>query len=269
MKRTFSDLLSIIESHELKQLPRYTADRIPRSAQSVYAEAGNETLRQATAIARRSHASIRENQAEFSEISDRAERTKQRLAIAKQVKPIEAHDLLTWAKAHNCLLDNNEFNKNWERDGKKGETENEVYYDEESHRWMKRNNMFMHSTYLEFFHRLALHNYLFPEAPVRLEGFVINEDELMPVFSQPHVQADRGATLAEVVKYMSKLGFKQRRGPDFYNPNTGVLVEDLHDENVLVSPDGHLYIVDPIIFLDDMGKSHRLAAYSNLDALEV
>ena len=134
---------------------------------------------------------------------------------------------------------------------------------------VQTNNMFLHSTYLEFFHRLAMHNYLFPEAPVKLEGFVVNEDELMPVFSQPHVEADRGATLEEVVKYMSKLGFKQKRGPDFYNPDTGVIVEDLHDENVLVSPEGHLYIVDPIIYLDEQGKSHRLAAYTDLNELEV
>lgn len=260
--------MHIIESHESKQQPRYSPDRIPRAAQSVYAEAGNETLRQATAVARRSHESIRSHQAEFSEIPDRAERTRQRLAVAKQVKPVEAHDLEQWARQHHLLLDNDDFTRQWIRDGKKGETENETYYDEPSHRWIKRNNMLMHSTYLEFFHRLAMHNYLFPEAPVRLEGFVVNEGELMPVFSQPHVQADRGATLAEVVKYMSKMGFKQRRGPDFYNPDTGVLVEDLHDENVLVSPDGHLYIVDPIIFLDETGKSHRLAAYSNLDDIE-
>lgn len=268
MKRNFSDLLKIIETYESKQ-PRYSPDRIPRAAQSVYEEAGNEVLKQATAIARRSHESIRENQAEFTEIPGRAERTKQRLAIANLVKPIEAHDLLKWSKQHHLLINNDEFTRQWIRDGRKGETENETYYDESSHRWIKRNNMFMHSTYLEFFHRLALHNYLFPEAPVRLEGFVVNDNELMPVFSQPHVQADRGATLAEVVKYMSRMGFKQKRGPDFYNPNTGVLVEDLHDENVLVSPDGHLYIVDPVIFLDDEGKSHRLAAYSDLSELDV
>lgn len=266
MIRTFSDLLNLIESYESQ---RYSFDRIPRAAQSIYAEPGNELLKEATSIAQRSHGSIRQDQAEFAEIPGRAERTRARLALAKVIKPIEEKDLTEWAKRRGALLDNNKFNEQWVRDGKKGESENEVYYDEASHRWYKRNTMFLHSTYLEYFHRVAMHNYLFPEAPLKLEGFVINEDTLMPIVSQQHVQADRGATKEEVTKYMSKIGFKHKTGVDFYNPDTGIIVEDLHDENVLVSPEGHMYIIDPIIWLDEMGKSHRLAAYSDLSELDV
>ena len=94
------------------------------------------------------------------------ERRKARLALAKIVKPIEAKQLLEWAKQTGVLLDNNEFDRRWKEDGQRGETENELYFDEVSHRWFKRNNMFMHSTYLEFFHRMAMHNYLFPEAQI-------------------------------------------------------------------------------------------------------
>ena len=266
MIQTFSDLLKILETHETRP---YSFDRIPREAQSVYGEPGNEILKAATSIAERGHGSVRQNQKEFSEIPDPVERRKARLAISRVIKPIEAKLLHEWAIKSGVLLDNKEFDRRWEEDGKRGETENELYYDEKQHRWFKRNNMFMHSTYLEFFHRIALHNYLFPEAPLRLEGFVVNQGELMPVMSQPHVRAERGATKAEVINYMKKLGFKHKSGVDFYNPTTGVIVEDLHDENVLIDPDNpdHMYIVDPIIFLDDTGKAHRLKAYSNLDAL--
>lgn len=266
MIQTFSDLLKILEAHETKS---YSFDRIPREAQPIYGEPGNEILRAATSVAERSHVSVRDHQKEFSEITDPVERRKTRLAVSRIIKPIEAEHLLEWAKKSGVLLDNDEFNRRWEEDGRKGETENELYYDEASHRWFKRNNMFMHSTYLEFLHRMALHNYHFPEAPVKLEGFVMHEDTLMPVMSQPHVQAERGATKAEVVEYMKKLGFKHKTGVDFYNPETGVIVEDLHDENVLVNPEDptHMYIVDPIIFLDDEGKTRRLAAYSDLEDL--
>jgi hypothetical protein len=266
MVQTFSDLLKILEAHETRP---YTFDRIPRKAQSVYGRPGNEILKAATAVAERGHVAVREHQKEFSEISDPVERRKARLAISKHIKPIEADLLLKWAKKTGVLLDNDEFDRRWEQDGRKGETENELYYDEASHRWFKRNNMFMHVNYLEFLHRMALHNYLFPEAPVKLEGFVLNQDVLMPVMSQPHVRAERGATKQEVIKYMQKLGFKHKTGVDFYNPDTGVIVEDLHDENVLVDPENpdHMYIVDPIIFLDDQGKTRRLAAYSDLEEL--
>ena len=266
MIQTFSDLFQILEAHEPK---RYAFDRIPRAAQSTYAEPGNELLQAATAVAEGSHGSVRHHQEEFSEIPDRARRVKARLALANIIKPIEAKDLLAWAKRTNVLYNNDEFDRRWIADGRKGETENEVYYDESSHRWIKRNNMFLHSTYLEFFHRMAMHNYLFPEAPVRLEGLVVSDNTLMPVMSQPHVHATRGASKEEVIDYMKKLGFKHITGVDFYNPETGIKVEDLHDENVLVSPDGHLHIVDPIIYLDDAGKSHRLAGYSDLDELSV
>lgn len=266
MIQTFSDLLKILEAHETKS---YSFDRIPREAQPIYGEPGNEILRDATSIAERSHGSVRSHQKEFAEMSSPIERRKARLALAKIVKPIEAKQLLEWAKRTGVLLDNNEFDRRWKEDGQRGETENELYFDEASHRWFKRNNMFMHSTYLEFFHRIAMHNYLFPEAPVKLEGFVVNDGVLMPVMSQPHVRAERGATKEEVVQYMKKLGFKHKSGVDFYNPTTGVIVEDLHDENVLVNPDDpdHMYIVDPIIFLDDEGKARRLAAYSDLEDL--
>lgn len=265
MIQNFSDLIQILEAHEPK---RYSFDRIPRAAQPTYEETGNEILKAATAVAETSHRSVRQDQEEFSEIPERGKRVRARLALAKIIKPIEADNLLKWARRAKVLLDNDVFDREWMAGGKRGETENEIYYDESSHRWMKRNNMLLHSTYLEFFHRVAMHNYLFSEAPLRLEGFVVNQGELMPIMSQPHVQADRGATKQEVIEYMKKMGFRHVQGVDFHNPTSGITIKDLHDENVLVSPDGHLHIIDPLIYLDDEGKSHRLSAYADLQELD-
>jgi len=84
------------------------------------------------------------------------------------------------------------------------------------------------------------------------------------------VEAVRGASRDEVKAHMEAIGFQHiANTDDYHNPISGIRVEDLHDENVLVSAEGDLYIVDPVVYLDDEGKRHRLAANEELDQLAV
>jgi hypothetical protein len=48
---------------------------------------------------------------------------------------------------------------------------------------------------------------------------------------------------------MTTLGFKRVRPWDFRNEELGLLVEDLHDQNVLYGPEGNVFVIDPIIYL--------------------
>ena len=48
---------------------------------------------------------------------------------------------------------------------------------------------------------------------------------------------------------MKQRGFYRRKADNYYNPDLGILVEDLHDENVLVSAKGSLLIFDPVLYL--------------------
>ena len=48
---------------------------------------------------------------------------------------------------------------------------------------------------------------------------------------------------------MHKRGFHCRKADNYYSLTLGILVEDLHDENVLVSPKGSLLIFDPVIYV--------------------
>ena len=75
------------------------------------------------------------------------------------------------------------------------------------------------------------------------------DDGLQPVVTQKAFLAVRGAERNEVEAEMSKRGFYRRYADNYYNPDLGVLVEDLHDENVLISPKGSLLIFDPVIYL--------------------
>lgn len=183
---------------------------------------------------------------------------------ARRLRPKEQIALYKWARDNGHLLDNQPFSKMWKEGGKRGETENEVYYDESSGLWMKRNDLSYHDTYLSFFHRVAMHNKIFPEAPLCLVGFVLDknrntDDQVMlkPVLSQPHVEAERGANQEEVGSMMSSFGYKKVGEHDYFHPEYHIRVEDLHDENVFIR-NGELFVIDPVIFLDDSGKETRL-----------
>ena len=142
------------------------------------------------------------------------------------------------------MLDAASFERQWRRQGRIGGQENDVYLT--ANRVFKRNNLSFHLSYADFFDRLALHNQLFPGAPLRFEGFVGDCKELWPVMSQPAVRARRGATRVEVEAFMRRLGFKRVRHDDYRHPES-ILVEDLHDENVFIDEDGEMAVIDPVI----------------------
>ena len=123
--------------------------------------------------------------------------------------------------------------------------------------FFKRNNLLYHTNWLEYFHRLVLHNWLFPETSVEFIGLLLVDNDLQPVIRQKAFLGVRGATQQEVEIEMNNRGFQRRFADNYYSPNLGILVEDLHDENVLISPKGSLLIFDPVIYLakPEMGLS--------------
>ena len=240
----------------------YTPDRLPFKTKRAYQGRGGKKLEIATRVAYRSHESIRPDTIpEYTQEKDYRKRVEGRNLMAKIVKPVEEKWLKYWAEKVGLMLDNEEFDRKWIEQGRRGETENAIYYDEPSNRWFKRNNLSYHTTYLEFFYRLALHNELFHGTGYSLEGFVMNDGELQPVISQPHVKASAGASSVEVEEMMKKLNYEKIPGSnnDYINKQTGIRVEDMHDENVLRGENGDLFVVDPVIFMDDEGKVMRIS----------
>jgi hypothetical protein len=49
---------------------------------------------------------------------------------------------------------------------------------------------------------------------------------------------------------MENNGFIQKKNNDYYHPYLGIIIEDLHDENVLTGS-GLFYFVDTVIYLTD------------------
>lgn len=168
-------------------------------------------------------------------------------AEVRGLKRREAAALLAWARREKRLLNDAEFTRGWTAQGSIGGQENDVFL--RDGRVLKRNNLCFHLSYVDFFDRLALHALLFPGAPLELEGFVEHDGELRPVMSQPAVRAHRGANRTEVEALMKTLGFERVRNDDYRHPE-GILVEDLHDENVFIGEAGEVILIDPAIYLE-------------------
>ena len=49
---------------------------------------------------------------------------------------------------------------------------------------------------------------------------------------------------------MLENGFKNTRNNDYYHPGLGIILEDLHDENVLTT-DGVLHFIDTVFYIEE------------------
>jgi hypothetical protein len=237
----------------------FIPERIPQAAERGARE-GN--VEEAAAVARSGQDAIDPSQNyEWANQLSEGARRRRRNEVNNAVKPLEEKALRKWAQANGRMLDDDAFEKNWKEGGKVGGEEHNVYYDPDSDRWFKRNNMSFHGNWLEYFHRIALNSWLFPATEMRFEGFVEHNGRLQPVASQPDVEAVRGAEPDEVERYMGDRGFiRQGKTNDYVDTGTGVRVEDLHDQNVVVTKEGNLAFIDAAPYMDPTSKMARMRA---------
>ena len=178
--------------------------------------------------------------------------------------------LRLWAESNRQVRDEADFLRRWKVQGVFGGAEHHVYYDEVSGRWFKRLYKGINDSSLgDYFDRMRLHAVLFPETAYRLEGFIINpkSKDLTPLVSQPHV--DVALDLPPVSKdetdaLMAGMGFdsvqleydgiRDDGYHAYYHASTGVLVHDVHDQNVVrMSATHELAVIDPYISLARRG----------------
>lgn len=173
--------------------------------------------------------------------------------------------MLEWAKRKGMLRDSVQFEQRWKDGGEQQGAEHDVYFDPATQRWFKRNHLTYHGNWLEYLQRLQLHAWLFPATALKLEGFVEHEDGLLPLVSQAHVRAIRGAKREEVRQLLGEAGFapvgSASRPDDYQHPVLGIEVNDLHDENALIGASGKVVIFDPVPMLLWEAKLARLEAW--------
>jgi len=112
----------------------------------------------------------------------------------------------------------------------------------------KLNDAIYYSSWIDYFNNLILHNYFFPDTAYELNGFYAEAENLFAVVNQPYVKANEKTDLQKVKEFMLANGFSNNRNNDYINRELGIIIEDLHDENVLTE-NGVLRFIDTVFYM--------------------
>ena len=143
---------------------------------------------------------------------------------------------------------NNFWYKNLEESKYIGEgAEQKIYEFSDPEFVLKLNDSIFYEFWEDYFNSLLLHNYFFPHLAYELIGFY-RSDRLYAVVKQPFVKSTESTNLNNVKEFLSANGFLNKKENDYYHPGLGIILEDLHDENVLTE-EGTLQFIDTVFFL--------------------
>lgn len=237
----------------------YVTDIIPEEART---KAQGSNIEAGSSIAKESLRSVRQEDAsDFSRIENPLERK----AAATEIRNAEVVALRQYAEENDLVLPG--FAETLEKEGNRGGTENLVYRDKSTGRWMKA-NFFTHTpTFSELFDRIMIHNVEFESEAYQLEGFAEVGGEFLPVFSQEHIQEteiiDDGKLenlASDTLELMGYVGESDFIGnvplTKFISPE-GVAITDINSRNV-THIEGDVAFIDPVIAMDAETKEARV-----------
>ena len=115
---------------------------------------------------------------------------------------------------------------------------------------LKLNDAIYYNSWKDYLYNLLLHNYFFPDTAYDLIGFTKDNTVLYAVVQQSYVSITTTTDLKEVRAFLTLNGFENNRNNDYFNPELGIILEDLHDENVLTRNDV-LYFIDTVFYVID------------------
>ncbi|MFT3982231.1 MAG: hypothetical protein QM687_17305 [Ferruginibacter sp.] len=127
--------------------------------------------------------------------------------------------------------------------------EAQVYIDVAEKQVIKLNDAIYYATWLDFFTSILLHNLFFPETSYTLIGFTTRGQNLQAVLTQPYIISDDAVNLENVKASLEELGFINTKRNDYYNKSLGLILEDIHDENVIMNC-GFIFFIDTVFYVD-------------------
>ena len=160
----------------------------------------------------------------------------------KHFKKEETKDLIGFIEANDLWLKEIDFTQ-YVSEG----AEQRVYLKDGDH-VLKLNDGIYYSSWKDYFHNLLLHNYFFPDTEYDLKGFTKDKDVLYAVVQQKYVTVTSTTDLKKVKEFLESNGFQNNRNHDYIHNDLGIILEDLHDENVLTKND-ILYFIDTVFYL--------------------
>lgn len=113
---------------------------------------------------------------------------------------------------------------------------------------IKLNDAIYYASWEDYFHNLLLNNYFFSDTAYSLLGFYKTEKAFYVAVQQLFVKSDQITDLSQVKIFLSNNGFINSKNNDYYHPKLGIILEDLHDENVLTNKN-ILYFIDTVFYI--------------------
>ncbi|MEZ5025339.1 MAG: hypothetical protein R2739_02065 [Chitinophagales bacterium] len=126
--------------------------------------------------------------------------------------------------------------------------EAKVYFEDKGKYVVKYNDAIYYNTWLDFLNSILLHNIFFPNTQYTLLGFDIKDDILFAVLKQPYISTNQITVLTYVTQTLESYGFTHLKRFDYIHSEYKIIMEDLHDENVLTI-DENLFFIDTVILL--------------------
>jgi len=126
--------------------------------------------------------------------------------------------------------------------------ESQVYLNAETSQVIKVNDAVYYATWLEYFNSLVLHNLIFKDTAYTFIGFIDIENVLHAVIEQPFIIADGQAELDDIRFFLAYNGFQNTRRQDYFNKEYGLILEDMHDENVILKSN-KLFFIDTVFYI--------------------
>jgi len=128
-----------------------------------------------------------------------------------------------------------------------GGNENNLAYDDKNGILYKSNNLLNSGSFINFLHKIKIHNKLFPETRYDFVGFTgisinVNLPYVEPIYRQDFIKNAVFASTNEIDDYMNNLGFIKIE--DYKYKINNIEVWDLRPRNVLKDENGNIYIID-------------------------
>ena len=172
----------------------------------------------------------------------RSEATSDLVKEDKHFKEKETKSLIEFIQLNNLWVENLNL-ENYISQG----AEQKVYLNDDKS-VLKLNDSIYYTSWIDYLNNLLLNNYFFSDTAYQLLGFYKSDTILYAVVEQPFVKATEKTDLELVKQFMLSNGFENIRNNDYINKNFGIILEDLHDENVLTQ-NGFLFFIDTVFYI--------------------
>jgi Serine/Threonine/Tyrosine Kinase found in polyvalent proteins len=183
--------------------------------------------------------------AKGTEPLNRKERTQYNAAV----RPLEESALKIWSQSNGLWISDSDFKQQYASRKIGAGAEQKVYLHPNGREVIKANTGTYHGNWLELFNRLLCHAILFPASKYTTVGFTTIEETFAVIIQQQFALLTEGAPRSTVETYLTQHGFIRTKNDDYYNPVLGIILEDLHDENVFLL-EGQILFIDPVIYFE-------------------